>query len=378
MNTIREESSVCAGDHIAFFLPLLSGGGAERVMLNLAAGFVEKGVKVDFVLAKAAGPYLDQLPKEARLVDLDSSGVLTSLPGLIRYLRKERPVALISALDHANVVAIWAKLLARAGTRSVVTLHNTISEKRKLASKVSKASIVPFLIRLFFPLADSIIAVSNGVAEDYAQVAGLDSGKIQVIYNPVITNSLLDRSNEPLDHPWFCSGEPPVILSVGRLTAQKNFSGLIEAFSQVRKSVSARLLILGEGELRADLEELVERLNLKDEVSLPGFVNNPYKYMKQAAVYALSSSWEGLPTVLIEALAVELPVVATNCKSGPYEILRGGKLGKLVPVGDIPELADGIAECLSDKKSFVTMDALEPFTQEWAVKEYLSVARGGL
>lgn len=377
MDTSKQEPPVKSG-LIAFFLPLLSGGGAERVMLNLAEGFVTKGVKVDFVLAKAEGPYLDQVHEKVRLVDLGSSGVLASLPGLVRYLRKEQPIALISALDHANVVAIWAKVLARGRTRSVVTLHNTISEKRKLASKLSRGSVIPFLIRLFFPLANSIIAVSKGVADDYAEVAGLDSGKIKVIYNPVITNSLLDKSAAPLDHPWFSSGEPPVILSVGRLTEQKNYTGLIQAFARVREKVTARLLILGEGELRGELEELVERLNLKGEVSLPGFVDNPYRYMKQAAVYVLSSAWEGLPTVLIEALAVKVPVVATNCKSGPNEILRGGKLGKLVPVDDVPALAESIVECLTDKKSFVTMEDLDPYTQDYAVNEYLAVARGGL
>lgn len=377
MDTLKQETPVKPG-RIAFFLPLLSGGGAERVMLNLAEGFVEKGVKVDFVLAKAEGPYLDQVHEEVRLVDLGSSGVLACLPGLVRYLRKEQPIALISALDHANVVAIWAKVLARGCTRSVVTLHNTISEKRKLASKISRASVIPFLVRLFFPFANSIVAVSKGVADDYAEVAGLNSEKIKVIYNPVITNSLLDKSIAPLDHPWFSPGEPPVILSVGRLTEQKNYTCLIHAFARVREKVSARLLILGEGELRGELEELVERLNLKGEVSLPGFVDNPYSYMKQAAVYVLSSAWEGLPTVLIEALAVKLPVVATNCKSGPNEILRGGKLGKLVPVGDVPALAEGIVECLADKKSLVSMKDLDLYTQDYAVNEYLSVARGGL
>jgi glycosyltransferase involved in cell wall biosynthesis len=363
--------------HVAFFLPLLSGGGAERVMVNLAAGFIENGVRVDFVLARAEGPYLDQLSRQARLVDLKSAGVLTSLPGLVRYLRRERPAALISALDHANIVAIWAKLLAGTGTRTVVTLHNTLSVKMKSASRISRGRLLPLLIHFFLERADAIIAVSTGVAEDYARAASIPLEKIKVIYNPVISDSLLEKSREPLDHPWFGPGEIPVILSVGRLTEQKNFPGLIEAFARVRQKTPARLLILGEGKLRSELEELVEKLGLKGEVSLPGFVENPYRFMSRAAVFVLSSTWEGLPTVLIEALAAGAPVVATDCKSGPNEILMGGKLGKLVPVGDVPALAEAICDCLTGNRSEASADLLSRFTLERTVQEYLSVVEGG-
>lgn len=364
-------------DHVAFFLPLLSGGGAERVMLNLAAGFVEKGVQVDFVLSKAEGPYLDQVPGGVRLIDLKSGGVLTGLPGLVRYLRRERPDALISALDHANIIAIWAKLLARTGTRTVVTLHNTISIKMRSASRFSKGKFLPFLIHFFIGKADAIIAVSKGVAEDYARKTAIPLEKVKVIYNPVISETLLEKAREPLGHPWFGPGQIPVLLSVGRLTEQKNFPGLIKAFARVRKEKPARLMILGEGRLRPDLEELVERLNLTEDVALPGFVENPYQYMSRASVFVLSSTWEGLPTVLIEALAVGVPVVATDCKSGPDEILRGGELGRLVPVDDADALAGAIVACLESKPLDVPEDELNKFTLDWAVQEYLAVVEGG-
>jgi glycosyltransferase involved in cell wall biosynthesis len=376
MKSLEGNSARRGADRVAFFLPLLSGGGAERVMVNLAAAFIEKGVRVDFVLARAEGPYLDQLSKEARLVDLKSLGVLTSLPRLVRYLRRERPAALISALDHANIVAIWAKLLAGTGTRTVVTLHNTISIKMKSASRISKGRLLPALIHFFLGRADAIIAVSAGVAEDYARAVSIPLEKIKIIYNPVISDSLLEKSKEPLDHPWFGPGEVPVILSVGRLTEQKNFPGLIEAFAKVREKTPARLLILGEGKLRSELEELVKKLNLQGEVSLPGFVDNPYRFMSRAAVYVLSSTWEGLPTVLIEALAAGAPVVATDCKSGPNEILMGGELGKLVPVGDTSALAEGICDCLTGNRPEVPAELLSRFTLERTVQEYLAVVEG--
>ncbi len=363
-------------DRIALFLPLLVGAGAERVILNLAHGFVSRGHKVDFVLGRAEGPFLDQLPQEVRLVDLKASRVLTSLPALVRYLKTERPRALISALDHANIAALWAKRLAGVDTRIIITLHNTVSEKMKTTPLFSRRKLFPFMIRRFFPGADAIVAVSNGVAGDYAKVTGIPLEKFQVIYNPVITSEVLAKAAESLDHPWFNPDEPPVILSVGRLSEQKNYSKLIEAFSVVREKQAARLMILGEGELREDLETQISELKLDEHVALPGFVINPYKYMSRAAVFALSSKWEGLPTVLIEALAVGAAVVSTNCRSGPEEILMGGALGRLVPVDDARQLAQAIVECLGSEKNVLDQGLMKRYEPEWAVNDYLKVVEG--
>ena len=363
-------------DRVAFYLPLLVGAGAERVILNLAHGFVQQGVKVDFVLGKAEGPFISQLPEGARLVDLKASRVLTSIPGLVRYLRKEQPMVLISALNHANIAAIWAKRLAGVQTRIVATLHNTFSEKMKNNAFFSKQKLFPFMLRRFLAGADTIVAVSNGVASDYAQVTGIPLDKIKVIYNPVITPEIIQKASESLEHPWFNSNEPPVILSVGRLTEQKHYACLINAFAKVREKLPARLMILGEGELRQDLEKQISMLNLEQDIALPGFVMNPYKYMSNAAVFALSSKWEGLPTVLIEALAVGAAVVSTNCRSGPEEILMGGTLGTLVPVDNIPELADAIVGCLNNENKPLDKQSLKRYEPDWAVNEYLKIVEG--
>jgi len=358
---------------LALFLPSLRGGGAERVMVNLARGFVERGLQVDLVLARAEGPYLSQVPKEVRVVDLGAQRVLHSLPGLVRYLREERPQAMLSALNHANIVAIWAKLLARVKTRLVVSERTTLSRSTENASSI-RVKFIPFLVKAFYPYADVVVAVSRGVAEDLIARIGLTAEKIKVIYNPVVTPELFTKAEEPLDHPWFRPGEPPVILGVGRLTKPKDFPTLIRAFALVRKERPARLMILGEGEERPNLEALVRELGLEEDVALPGFVENPYKYMKRAAVFVLSSRWEGLPTVLIEAMALGTPVVATDCPSGPAEILEGGKWGRLVPVGDINALSESILAALEGAHPAKGVgSSLSTFTLESVIEQYLVV-----
>jgi glycosyltransferase involved in cell wall biosynthesis len=359
--------------HIALFLPSLRGGGAEKVMVNLALGFVEQGLKVDLVLAKAEGPYLSRVPEEVRVVDLGARRVLYSLPGLVRYLRRERPQAMLSALNYANIVAIWAKLLVRVQTHLVVSEHNTLSCSTQNASSV-RVKLLPLLIKIFYPYADAVVAVSHGVAEDLITMTGLPMEKVKVIYNPVITPELFAKAEEPLDHPWFRPGEPPVVLGVGRLTKQKDFPTLIRAFALVRKERPARLMILGEGEERPKLETLARELGIEEDFVLPGFVENPYKYMKRASAFVLSSRWEGLPAVLIEALALGVPVISTNCPSGPSEILEHGKWGCLVPVGEPHLLARAILEILqNDVRIPSHKTAWERFSKENAVIAYLQV-----
>jgi glycosyltransferase involved in cell wall biosynthesis len=342
-------------------------------MVNLARGFAERGLKVDLVLAKAEGPYISQVPQEVRVVDLGARRVLYSLPGLVRYLRQERPRAMLSAMSHANIVAIWAKSLSKVETRLVVTEHTTLSRSTENVTSV-RARFMPILIKRFYPRADAVVAVSRGVADDLVARTGLPAGKVKVIYNPVIVPELFAKAEEPLDHPWFQPGEPPVILGVGRLTPVKDFSTLIRAFALVREKGPARLMILGEGEERPKLEALVRELGLQGEVALPGFVNNPYKYMKRAAVFVLSSRWEGLPTVLIEALALGTLVVSTNCPSGPAEILQGHK-EFLVPVGDANALARAIL-CLLENPSRPHID-ISPYTLSHALELYLRTLEVG-
>lgn len=331
---------------VSIFLPSVAGGGAERVMVNLARGFARRGLEVDLVLASAEGPYLSEVDKSVSVIDLHSRRVSQSLPALMRYLHQRRPQTLISALDHANVIALMACRLIEVSPRTLISVQNTISAHLKHV-KVKRDRILPLLMRMTYPWADVVGAVSGGVAKELISQLHVPAHKVRVVPNPVVTAELHTKADAPLDeHPWFASNQPPVVLAVGRLTAQKDFGSLVRAFAIVRRMMPVRLMILGEGEHRSVLEELVRDKMLTADVALPGFDPNPYKYMRRAAVFVLSSLWEGLPTVLIEALAVGTAVVSTDCQSGPAEILEGGKWGRLVPVGDVQALASAIRESL--------------------------------
>ena len=358
--------------HIAFYLYNLSGGGAERIMVNLMHSFVQLGLKIDLVLnTKTKSPYLSMVPPEVRILEL-KLGVRKGIPKLISYLRQEQPQALLSSLHFNTDIAVLAKVLSGVSTKVVVREANHLSRKARNSSNLQER-LVPLATRLTYPWADGIVAVSNGVAKDLAQITGLPRSRITVIYNPTITPELFNKSQEPLDHPWFQPSEPPVILAVGRLEPQKDFPTLIRAFAKVRKKQSARLMILGSGQEQARLERIVQELNLEKDVAMPGFIKNPYNYMKQAAVFVLSSAWEGLPNALIEAMALSTPVVATNCPSGPEEILDRGKYGMLVPVGDKDKMAEAILSTLSGNYQPVDSNWMQQFTLETAVEKYLDV-----
>lgn len=357
---------------IAIFLRGLYGGGTERVMLNLARGFIDRNLKVDLVLARAEGPYLAQVPPGVRVVDLKAQWMPSSLPKLVRYLHKEHPKNLLTALHYPCELALWAKRLSGVSTRVVVSEHNNLSQE---AQRIAQTSVrfTPLAARLFYPWADDIVAVSQGVAEDLANVTGLPLERIQVIYNPIIIPELFAQAKELADHPWFKPGEPPVILGVGRLYPQKDFPTLIRAFAEVRQVRAARLMILGDGPEEAQLKALVSELGLEKEVAMLGFVQNPYAYMAQAKVFALSSAWEGFGNVLVEAMAVGTPVVSTNCESGPAEITDNGKYGLLTPVGDSKAMAEAILSVLSGNAKQVDPSWLDQFSLEACIQKYLSV-----
>lgn len=358
-------------DTIAIFLPSLHGGGAERVMLSLAKGFTDKGYYVHLVLAEAKGPYLDQVPPDVKIVNLNASRVLFSLPALIRYMSNYQPDYCLSALTHANIAAVWAAALAGAKTRVVVSERNII---RPDSSSYFRTKLFNLLMKYSYGKAHAVTAVSDGVANDLTSIVKIPQEKVHVIYNPVNEEALTYPTEVP--HPWLKTELPPVIIAAGRFTEQKDFETLIKAFAAVRKNHEARLILLGEGERRQEYEKLLKNLGLQEHVAMPGFVEHPYSYMKYAAVYVLSSKWEGLPNVLIEALAYGIPIVATDCHSGPKEILKDGKYGLLVPVGNKERLAEAIEMQLRNPKHINTREAIAPFNFDDIVRRYLAVLTG--
>lgn len=333
---------------IAIYLPSLGEGGIERVYLNLARELARRKFSVDLLVAQPRGARSSEVPAGIRVVDLaaPSRRALALAPGLVRYLRGTHP-RVILACSGLNLPAIWMKLLTRSTLRVVVSVHNTLSVQFAHLSYRHRA-ILPPLLATFFPRADAIVAVSNGVATDLCGFLGLAGEQIKVLYNPVLSDDLFVRMDEPLQHRWFCEAGAPVILAVGSLIARKDYATLLHAFARVQQQRPARLIILGEGEARAELEQLIERLGLVAAVDLPGFVSNPYPYFRRAKLFVLSSRWEGLPTNVIEALACGCPVVATDCPSGAREILGDGRFGRLVPVGDPEAMAQAMLATLDE------------------------------
>lgn len=357
---------------IAFFIGAFGGGGVERITAALAHNFVKLGIKVDLVLDRGGSPHLWRMPSETRFIDLKAPRLSMSLPALVRYLKQERPFALLAADHYMNEIALLARAIAGGSTKVVVAEHNQLSRAVQRSNNL-RSRLTPTVTHFLYPWADGIVAVSEGVAKDLAHTASLPLDRIQTIYNPVITPEMLNSAEEPVEHSWFNSQDIPVVLGVGKLEAQKDFPTLIRAFAKVRQVRPARLVILGWGPDRPQLEALIQELGLQEDVDLPGYVQNPYAYMARSSVFVLSSAWEGLPTVLIEAMALGVPVISTDCESGPSEILAGGKYGYLTPVGDGNALANAILEVLAGGQKLVELCWLEQFGLEMATRKYLDI-----
>jgi len=347
--------------------------------LLLASELLARRHRVDLVVGQAKGPLMTNLPPGIRLFELERSNPVSSrlvvlladpgglmamlrpillsprLPdvmlytaGLASYLRHQKPDAMVAATRLINVVAVCAARLAGGSTRVLVSEHNPPS-LALAGSRCWRRRYLPALMARTYQFADAIVAVSRGVAADLVELTGLPPGRVKTIYNPVISEDITQMARMPLSHPWFAPGQPPVILGAGRLVDQKDFPTLIRAFARLRRQRPARLVILGAAKddvatdvARAALVQSAALHGVSDDVELPGFTSNPFAFMARAAAFVLSSRYEGLPTVLIEALACGCPVVSTDCPGGVHEILAGGRFGKLVPVGDESAMAEAI------------------------------------
>lgn len=326
------------------FMPSLARGGAEKVFLRVAAGLARRGFAVDLLIERTTRRQLDA-PGGIRLVLLNARLSVTTLPKLLRYLDRERPDALLSHLDWTNAFALIAKKFFARDLRVVVKQETTFSAAYA-DSRFRIRMVVMKALKRLMPSADAIIAVSRGVADDLERhVSGTVRGLVHVVPNPVVDSELAAQSAAPVAHPWFADRRVPVVLSAGRLHSHKDFPTLLRAFSEVVKSRPARLVILGEGLLLEELKTLARALRIDRAVDFPGFQVNPFAYLAKARVFVLSSRYEGLPAVLIESMACGTPVVSTDCH-GPSEILEGGRLGRLVPVGDYRALAAAILDTL--------------------------------
>lgn len=330
---------------VALLMPNFEAGGAERVMLRLAHGLVEQGHEVDLLVLSERGAYRNEVDPRVRIHCLHAARAWRGIPALVRYLRQRRPSALLSALFHANFMAVIARGLANTPTRVVISEHNTLELVRTSVGWARWLAFRVFL-RWAYPRADAVVCVSQGIAQGLAAAIPRLQPRLHVIGNPVITAELIRQSRQALSHPWLAAGQPPLVLAAGRLIRAKGFDVLLPAFRQVMSRVPARLVILGDGPERAPLQAQIAQLGLSQAASLQGFTYNPYAWMSRCAVFVLSSRHEGLPGALIEAMACGARVVSTDCPHGPSEILEQGKWGQLVPVDNVMALADAIVDTL--------------------------------
>lgn len=355
---------------LAVFAATSGHSGVDRIIANLLPAFVRAGVRVDLLRIRRHGPYIDPLPEGVRAIDLGSRHVGTSLGPLYRYLRRHRPRVLLTDKDRTNRTALRARLLAHAPTRCFVRLGTTVSvnlaAKPPLEAWLQRRSIARY------GRADGVIVPSRGAADDLSRFSGLARDRIQVLPNPIVSPALATLAAEPCPHPWLETGADPVILAVGSLTARKDYATLVRAFARLRQSHRCRLVILGTGREHDPLRALAVELGVGEDLLLPGFSANPYAWMGRATAFAHTSRWEGLGIVLVEALALGLPAVATDCPSGPAEVLDGGRYGQLVPVGDDAAVAEALGRVLDDRPAPETLRAAaEPYRIDTAAAAYL-------
>jgi glycosyltransferase involved in cell wall biosynthesis len=356
---------------IAVFVASLALGGVGKMRVHLINEFAARGYQVDLLVADTDSPYMKMVSPNVRIVKMRTSNAIFGVPGMVKYLFMQRPRVLLTQRIRVNVLALRAKKLARSKAKVFVTANTNIT--RQLQSlKPEKREKQRAMLRRYYPMNDGIVAVSKGVAEDTALNVGWPAERIKVAHNPVVVPGLFERAAASLDHPWFAQGQPPVLLGVGRLEPQKDFVSLVKAFAKVRQERPCRLMILGEGKLRDELDGLATQLGVAADLQMPGFKDNPYQYMSRAAVFVLSSAWEGSPNGLTEALALGTPVVATNCPNGPNEILEEGRYGPLVEVGDVEALAGAIEDTLQQPhdREFQRKGG-ERYTLENSASEYL-------
>ena len=363
---------------VMFFLPTLGGGGAERTVIQLANSFAEQGLNIHLAVCDLNGVKAKLLPEvspKIQLVNFDCGRVANAILPLKKKLQVEQYDCLVATQTHTNIIAALAKKLARVNTRLILREVSTPSKNMKTQGMAK--FILKTLVNFTYPMAQQVVCVSKGVEQDFREYYSYQKPNLSTIYNPVLDDAYFEKLQTPVQHKFF-NDSNKVILAVGRLTEAKNFGFLIRSFKDLHEQhPETRLLILGEGELRAEFEALIADLGLTEVVDLPGFDANPYAYFKYAALFVLSSNWEGLPGVLIQALASKVKVVSTNCPSGPMEILDNSRFGLLVECNDQAGLTQAMQKAIfGDYVSYAEQDFaahIQQFHKSTVLQQYLQM-----
>lgn len=338
-------------------------------MIALANGLASTGLEVDLVFVNAQGELRSEVSRSVNVVDLKKNRTASSVLPFQRYLVNRKPGTAICVMQHIGAAAIAANLMSSHKSRIVVSIRNTITP-HSFDNNRARRWVTHHAYKWIFSHAAAFTAVSEESKNAFCDEYCIARNRVSVIHNSVDVGDILERAKYETGHPWLDSKQVPVVLSVGRLTRQKGYPTLLKAFAILRRTVSAKLVILGEGELRRDLETLAQQLGISDDMALTGFVSNPYAWMRRANVFVLASAWEGLPGVLLQAMACGTPVIATDCPGGNAEILEGGTWGSLVPVGDSDALARQLAIELANPSSINPQPRAAQFSPERTCRMY--------
>jgi glycosyltransferase involved in cell wall biosynthesis len=335
---------------IAFHFLSLSQGGVEKMRLILAKELLSRGWQVDLVVCSAQGDLAALVPEGARVIDLRAARTIKSLVPLVKYLKNERPAVMISSLGHQNLAAIISRFCSRAGTWLAVTQHNALGVEA--GALTLQHRLLPMAYRIALPLADQVIAVSEGVADDLAERTHYNRNNIAVIYNPAEPSKNGDMRSPSSLHRYFVEREQTgctVYIAVGRLAYQKGYDILLRAFKSLTNVADCRLIICGVGPDKDELEALAVTLGLESQVDFVGFVERPASLIACSDIFVLSSRYEGFGNVLVEALSVGTKILSTDCDFGPSEILAQGVFGRLVAVNSESELYNGMLHAINDR-----------------------------
>ena len=356
-------------------------GGVERFLINLLTYVDREKFELSLMLGcKKNGVFVADIPKDIKVISLNVSHMRYSLFKLIKYFRKEKPDVFVSFMAQNNIVSIVAKVLSGAKVKIILSERNNYSAVckyclYKISQKITLNFIYPVFMKIFYLKSDGIICVSKGVADDLAKIIG-SSPKIKVVHNYFDFEKIIKLSKEEIDYAKVNPNNLPTICAVGRLAKEKDYSTLLKAFSIILRSANSRLIIVGEGRESGKLEMLVRQLNISNSVYFAGLQKNSYKFMSKADIFVLSSVNEGLPNALVEAMVCGVPVVSTDCESGPNEVIYDGENGFLVPIRDEKALADAVLKLLKDqglREKFSIKGrekVLQQFSFEKTIKEY--------
>lgn len=361
---------------VGFIIYKLGVGGAERMIINLANKLSKSGYTIDFVLGNSGGGFEDKIKDSVNVFKLNSMPIpgyrsLGMFPGLRSYIQEKRPTTLISAMTQTNAVTVLSVAFSDTTVKCISTVHNTFSEIKRPLHKPHSLGL-HLLGEFAYSMSDEVVCCSHGVENDLRQQLHTRLSNCGTIYNPIFTEELVRQSREEVEDNWFIDEKTIVITGLSNLKPQKDYETFLKSFEKIRSNIDdeVKAKIMGDGKERQKLIELSKSLGHSGDIEFSGYVENPFKYIRASDCFVLTSKFEGLSNVLIEAMACETPIVSSDCPNGPREILDNGKFGKLVPVGKPDPVADAVVETVQSQSTPDFMGRAKDFSLESICSKY--------